>query len=275
MAYGQQTLGVVGSPTMVLAADPNSADWKVGGITLDWGTVATPGADVTLPDGTVIPSGKQYLRYGQPVCLIKTAEVQTATFTGGPTGGSAIFTLPASGIDPAQSTNAIAFNASAATVEVELKALTRIGASGVVVSRSGAGSAGDPYVYSITVARELGNIPQLTSTNTFTGGTTPTVTHATGTAGTGTGKYGPYDPAATDGRQLIEPGKFWWLNETVVKTPVLGWGAPDTDHPAVFDGGIVWEARLLMTAGTHSLAAGPTIAEVRAACPRLQFVSEA
>jgi hypothetical protein len=34
---------------------------------------------------------------------------------------------------------------------------------------------------------------------------------------------------------------------------------------------LCWKARLLMTTGTHSLAAGPTVSEVEAAFPRVRY----
>jgi hypothetical protein len=42
-------------------------------LTLDWSTVAAvSGSDVTLNDGTIIPIGSKYLRYGQVITLITT-----------------------------------------------------------------------------------------------------------------------------------------------------------------------------------------------------------
>jgi hypothetical protein len=273
--YGRQLLGTTGSDLAVIATDYHDTRWKVGGITLDWDkVVAVAGADLVLPDGHTIKVGQKYLRYGQILTRINTAEVQTATLTGGPTGGTWIATLPASGNEPAQSTSALAHNASAATVEAALMALSRIGPGGVAVTRSGAGTSGDPYVYSITFNRRAGDLPQLTSTNTFTGGTAPTVTHATGTAGTGTGMYGPYDPAATDGRQSLVRGECFILNETVTQYPPLGLGAPTSDHPAVFDGGTVWKERLLVTtSASGSLALGPTLTNFEAAFPAITYVT--
>jgi hypothetical protein len=270
MAYGLQTLGTTGQQLMA-AFDPLAMDWKEGGVTLDWSKVAAVGADTVLPDGTTVLNGKKYLRYGQVLTLIDTAEVQTVEFTGGPTAGGAILTLPASGDDSAESTVSISATATAAAFEDALNDLDRIGPAGVSVSRSGSGTAGAPYIYTVTFARRLGDVPQLTSTNTFTGGTTPSVTHATGTAGTGNGYYGPYDPTATDGRQTLSRGDCYIVNETVLQSPDIGWGVVDTDHPAVFDGGKAWKERLIATAGTHSLEDGPTLTELEAAFPRLSY----
>lgn len=160
--YGRQALGTTGSQLQVAASDLADMDWKVGGITVDWDTVAAvSGSAVTLNDGNVIPVGSRYLRYGQ--------------------------------------------------------VLTRITASG---------------------------------------------------------KYGPYDPAAGDGRQTRTPGEAYILNETVTQNQLLGLGAPATDHPAVFDGGVVWQARVLMHATTGSLANGPTVAQFQALFPRIAYAAD-
>jgi hypothetical protein len=53
-----------------LLADGAPADFKTGGLTVDWATVTAPGADVTLPDGEVIKAGEKYIRYGETVARI-------------------------------------------------------------------------------------------------------------------------------------------------------------------------------------------------------------
>jgi hypothetical protein len=83
---------------------------------------------------------------------------------------------------------------------------------------------------------------------------------------TATSKYGPYDFAAVDGRQLLAPGECFVLNETVKENDRA------SDHPPVLCGGKVWKDRLIATAGTHSLANGPTYTELLTAIPRLQFL---
>jgi hypothetical protein len=100
----------------------------------------------------------------------KGAEVQTATITGSPTGGS--FTLTYAG----QTTAAIAYNASAATVRDRLRALNNLDNDDVTVT----GSAGGPYT--ITIAGK-GNVGQITATASLTGGSSPGVTMATSTEG--------------------------------------------------------------------------------------------
>lgn len=268
--YGRQTLGNTGRQIAV-AAESNP-DWKPGGITIDWSTVAAVGSDTTLLDDLVVKNGYKYLRYGQILTRISVAEVQTLTHTGGPTAGTATITLPAVGNDPAQ-TFTVAFNATAAEVQASMVALSRFGANGVSVGRTGAGSNGDPYIYTLTFNRNLGNVPTLTQTNTFTGGTTPTETIATSTAGNANnGMYGPYDSAASDGRQTLTRGDCYILNESVLESGVIpGLQTQATNHPAVIEGGLVWKDRILMTTGTHSLAVGPTVTEFLAAFPRIRF----
>lgn len=276
MPYGRVSLGNTGYPILCLASDPSEADWKVGGITIDWSTVTAVSADTTLPDGNLVKNGQKYLRYGQVLTRASTAEVQTATWTGGPTTGGAILRLPASGNDAAQDTTSISATATAVQFEDAIQALSRIGIGGVSVARTGSGTAGDPYVYTMTFNRELGDVPQFANvSNTFSGGTTPSSTLATTTAGTGTGMFGPYDPNATDGRQTLTRGDCFILNETVIQNVPIGWGSPNTDQPpgGVFDGGIVWKERLIVTSeGTGTLADGPTFTNFEAAFPRIGYV---
>jgi hypothetical protein len=267
-SFGIRSLGTVQN-TLEVSADGHP-ERKVGGITLDWSTVvAVAGAAVTLLDGVLVAIGEKYLRYGQILTKIGVAEVQTYTWTGGPTAGSAILTFPASGEYPAQSTAVLAFNASSAAVQAALQALSRIGTDGVSVARTGAGSNADPYVYTATYSTRLGNVVTPTAAHTFTGGTTPTATIATTTSGgTNTGMYGPWDSAATDGRATLAIGDCYVLNRTVKELD------PFSAHPEAIYGGRVWRDRLLITAGTHSLAVGPTVAEFLAAFPQAQLLNE-
>lgn len=245
--------------------------YKVRGVTIDWSTVTAAAADLTLPDQTPIKAGEKYLRYGQFVTMIGVAEVQTITLTGGPTGGTFTLTVPAFGTFGALTATALAYNATADEVSQALANVASLGTQGVVVlTRSGAGTNGDPYVYTLTFNRALGNVPQLTSTNTFTGGTTPTVTHATVTGGTGTfgtsaGKFGPYDSAAADGRQTLARGQLFVIPRTVKETDF------NAENPAVYEGGVLWRDRVIATTGAASLAAGPTFANVEANMPLVRW----
>jgi hypothetical protein len=103
------------------------------------------------------------------------SEVQRVTITGTPTGGT--FTLTYNG----QTTAPIAHNATAANVQTALEALSNIGSGDVVC-------AGGPLpgaFVSITFAGALANqdVPQMTVTGTFSGGTTPAAAVTTTTAG--------------------------------------------------------------------------------------------
>lgn len=90
---------------------------------------------------------------------------------------------------------------------------------------------------------------------------------------TATGLYGPFDPAAGDGRQTPTTGKCGLLNRTIIQNGILGITAVNNDNTNVVVGGRVWEARLIQSGvGTHSLAAGPTRAELLAVLPRLMPV---
>lgn len=86
---------------------------------------------------------------------------------------------------------------------------------------------------------------------------------------TASGQYGPYDPAAVDGRQTLAAGSAFIVNETVKENDL------HSNHPPVIEGGKVWQARLLQSGvGAASLAAGPTLAALLAVLPRLTLVTE-
>jgi hypothetical protein len=83
------------------------------------------------------------------------------------------------------------------------------------------------------------------------------------------GKYGPYDPAATDGRQTLTRGSCFLVNESIHENMNA------SDHPPVLEGGLVYASRLIQSGvGAASLAAGPTLANLLAAFPRLRLVNE-
>lgn len=102
-----------------------------------------------------------------------TAEVQTVSLTGTPTGGS--FKLTFDG----EVTAAIVYNATTTAVRQALEALANLAPGDVVVG----GSAG---AWTVTFAGSYGgqNVPQMTADGALlTGGTTPTATVATTTPG--------------------------------------------------------------------------------------------
>ena len=102
-------------------------------------------------------------------------EVQTVTITGSPTGGT--FTLTYSG----QTTGSIAYNASAATVQTALVALSNIGSGQVAVT--GGPLPGTPLTVTFTGTLAATNVAQMTATSSLTGGSSPAVTVATAVGG--------------------------------------------------------------------------------------------
>ena len=106
-----------------------------------------------------------------------TNEKQSVTITGDPTGGT--FTLTYSG----QTTAAIPFDASAGEVQAALTALSNLRTGDVVVS----GPVGGPYTVEFTNSLQATNVAQMTASGAgLTGGTSPSVTVATTTAGSST-----------------------------------------------------------------------------------------
>jgi hypothetical protein len=93
------------------------------------------------------------------------------------------------------------------------------------------------------------------------------------TAGANIGLWGPYDPAAgAEGRDVLVRGQCGFLDETWFDGhPTLGI-TMGSQHPPVFYGGKVWRAKLLVTTGAASLAAGPTFAAFEAAFPEVTYV---
>jgi hypothetical protein len=134
----------------------------------------------TLVSGThydattkVIPSGLALAKVGDYfVPFVAADEVQTATITGTPTGGT--FTLKVDG----ETTAAIAFDANAAAVQAALEALSNVNPGDVTVT-------GTNPAFTITFTGALGGVnqPTIVAAASLTGGTSPGVTIATSTAG--------------------------------------------------------------------------------------------
>ncbi|MFE9461703.1 hypothetical protein [Streptomyces californicus] len=151
-----------------------------------------------------------------------TNEVQTATVTGGPTGGT--FTLTYSG----QTTAAIAYNATAAAVQTALENLSNVNPGDIKVT----GNAGGPYTLTFGGQYLGDNVAQISATASLTGGSTPGVTMATTTAG-GTA-------TATDGTQLFAGFLFteasFYPTTTKIAAPIMVHGQIDvTKLPVAFD----------------------------------------
>lgn len=116
--------------------------------------------------------GKQYVSEPMFLQTADANEVQTVAITGVPTGGS--FTLTFDG----QTTAAIAWNANAAAVQSALVALSNVDAGDITVT-------GTNPSFTLTFGGQYGgdNVPQVTATPSLTGGTAPSVTTGTTTAG--------------------------------------------------------------------------------------------
>lgn len=259
LEYGLTTLTKTGRPVMVIA-DGDFRGMKSGGITLDLAVIPT-GTGNTLTDDTVVPTGVPYMRFGQIITKETTAAVQTVTFGGTVSGGS--YTLTYSG----QST-VMAYNATAAQVAAALSALSTVGPG--VTATGGPG----PTNIVVTFPPNLGATLMTVVDNTTGAGHSVTIANTTPGIATG-GKFGPYDPAATDGRQTLTRGECFILNRTWIDN-ALGFGLGQaTSHPAVFDSGRVWKSRIIQSGvATASLALGPTLANFLTAFPGVSFVED-
>jgi hypothetical protein len=137
--------------------------------TLKRGTVSD--FQICTPDPNIL----QFAMGGDVIEIAAVAEVQTATITGTPTGGT--FTLTYNG----QTTGPIAYNAVFGVVQTALLAGTELDTGDVVVS--GGPGPGTPYVF--TFNTDLGNPALMTASGAgLTGGTAPTVAVTTTTPGT-------------------------------------------------------------------------------------------
>lgn len=186
----------------------------------------------------------------------------TVTEASGAGGGDTItYNVTAGGVT--LSTPAQAYNASAATVQAAIRALGNVGGTNATVTLAGG-------VYTITFVPALGTV-LLTTTNA--GAEASTVLE---TVVGNNGKWGPYDPSARDGRQLLTRGDCGILNATVLqKGPITAFGTAEaTDHLGLITGGILWKARILMAPVTASLAAGPTVAAFETAFTRVRYANQ-
>ena len=188
--------------------------------TLHWTEASAYQPERKLKSG--IPLGKNASTgLFEPYAAVSN-EVQTVTITGGPTGGT--FTLTWSG----QTTAAIAYNATAATVQTALEALSNIAPGDVVVT----GNAGGPYTLTWGGTQLGEDVAAPTATASFTGGTSPGVTIATTTAGGAA--------TASDGTQLFAGFLFtevsFYPGATKVEAPLMVHGQIDVAKlPVAFD----------------------------------------
>lgn len=275
--FGRRKLALQTGMPLKLSADNNPE--RQSGVTLDWGTVAAvSGSDATYRDGTVVAVGFKGLEIGQILCQISQAEVSTVNLSGDddPTGGTWPLTIAGDagqGETYTVELEDIVYNVTAAALQAAIRLLDFPGAEKVLVSKSG-------FIYTITFPPESGNVT-LTSNNgaDFTGGGGDTFAISIGTSTQGVvneGKWGPHDPNATDGRQLLLPQYTCALNQSLTELGgVPGLSVVASDYPDAIVGGRVIAARLKVTpagSGQASLANGPELDNLIAALPRMILV---
>lgn len=133
--------------------------------------------------------------------------------------------------------------------------------------------------YTITFPNSLGPVTLTASGAGLTGGSTPAAVAASTTPGGNVGLFGPFLSTATDGRQSLNRGDCFVLDETWLDTAVPAFPNQGTVHPAVFDGGRVDKLKLVLSTGQGSNSlpagypAGPTSAAFLAAFPRIALSS--
>lgn len=111
-----------------------------------------------------------------PCVITGTNEVQTATITGAPTGGS--YTLTFWGFTTAP----IVYNAAPAVVQAALEALPNVEPGDITV-----GGTASALTFTFGGQWAAENVPQITATGSFTGGTAPAIATGTTTGGVRTG----------------------------------------------------------------------------------------
>lgn len=127
-----------------------------------------------------------------------TNDVQTINLGGTPTGGTFKITVEYP-VGNKQTTTAIAYNASAATVQTALAALSNVGSGNVAVT----GSAQPGNTQTITFQGALGKrpVPAITADITGLTGGSPTVTINHSTTGSSGAAFGAYASGNSDGTQ--------------------------------------------------------------------------
>jgi hypothetical protein len=156
-------------PTSVATAGYNAGLFitSVPSVTMTNEAMTNAGDNATFNDGTTAHQAWDF----SAAFTVQTEvdDVQTVTVTGAPTGGT--FTL----VWNTHTTGTIAYNASAATVQAALVALTGVGVGQVTVT----GVNGGPWLVDWTGTLGYAVQPVITlGTNSLTGGTSPSVTIA-------------------------------------------------------------------------------------------------
>lgn len=139
----------------------------------DNATITNRAAYMTGPSGAYVLAVKMGGEY-RPIVIdcAQRNEIQQIVISGTPTGGT--FTITYDG----QTTGTIAYNASAATVQSALEALSNIAVGDVVCT--GGAFPGTAVLVEFAAALANMDVAQMTvGTNSLTGGTSPTVTIST------------------------------------------------------------------------------------------------
>ena len=267
MALGRTKLPYTsGDLRSVIAGD--DAQWRTAGVTIDWSTISALGSDTILPDGTFVKAGMKVLNMGQVLARIGAGAATIVTIAGAPTGGAFQLSVQAQGT--VQTTSLLAFNASATSVQTALQGLSNVG-TGLTCT----GAAGGPFTIAAAAGYGPVGITADGSQLTVPAGAPAATATAVPTAATsGYGYFGPFDPAAVDGRAALARGECGIVPSTIVQGGVIGLNLVDTDHRGLLVGGRVYINRVIQCGGgTASLAAGPALAALLAAMPTLTPVA--
>lgn len=175
------TKGLVSSGT---SSPLNGSYYVVGGVETDIDQILSAGSNQLIsvsfgPAGNSAGNIQAIEIYASQNCTIVTngsgsADVQTLTITGTPTGGTFVLGFKGAITSP------VAYNASSATVQSALQALSTIGSGNVTCS--GGSLPGTPVVCTFAGALATGLQPLIVAgEGGFTGGSSPTatVTHTT------------------------------------------------------------------------------------------------
>lgn len=262
--YGRYSIGFLGrSPELSADGKPRA---KIGGVTVDWNTVAAvSGTPLTLESGTIVPVGQKYLGAGQTVVLIASNANGGAPGMYGP-------------YDPAASdgrqtigpgVDNYLLNRDAFQVNPRDDYPEAITGGKVWLARlknAGTGVTGGAYAVANTTTGAPGTNAQQTVSATGT----PTAGGFTLGFMYGTTAVIPYNAsaaavqAALTAMDTIGAGNLTCTGGALPGTPVV----------CTFTGALAGAPQPLITAiSAASLANGPTLAALLAAFPGLELVT--
>lgn len=184
---------------------------------------------VNLPAGVAYPKGTLL---GNITSAVAASEVRTLTITGAPTGFNGTLAYTADKVYLVSLANLVTTIPTATEMQTAHEAIFGVG--NVTVTKSS-------LVYTIVFGgdmtfRRVGNA--ITSTFTFTAGTTPAATYATTTAGTtGVGQFAAYNDALSDGSQVAKV-----ILETAFVTNPAGYVVAENGSTGDVQGPSAWSA---------------------------------